>query len=167
MMPKKPVMNSSGTAVQKWRTVPSATSPLSDSAAIVARYGIQPAQWADYRALVGDPSDNLPGVRGIGPRTAASLVTRFGTVDALLGRVAEVEPARLREALERSRDELPLYVQLTRLRSDVPLPPGPRFGRVAPGGPDRMRRFFEELEFRSLLPKLDEALVAQTSPAQE
>jgi DNA polymerase-1 len=123
-----------------------------DEAAVKARFGVPPARLPDYVALVGDPSDNLPGVPGVGARTAARLVGRFGGVRELLARLDEVEPPRLRERLRAHADRLPLWLELARLRDDVPLPPGPRW---APLDVDALGRLFVALEFESLLPRLE------------
>ena len=131
---------------------------IHDEASIRARLGVDPAQLPDYRALVGDPSDNLPGVHGVGPRTAAALVRRFGTVAEMLARIDDVAPARIREAIAAAADRLPLYVDLSRLRDGVPLPEGPRWAPVDAAARERVRRLFEELEFRSLVPRLDAAV---------
>jgi hypothetical protein len=86
------------------------------------------------------------------PARATALVRRFGGVAGLLARTDEIAPVALRAALAARAGELPLWRDLARLRDDVPLPAGPRFGAFdAP----RARALFEELEFRSLLPRLD------------
>jgi DNA polymerase-1 len=105
-------------------------------------------------ALVGDSSDNIPGVRGIGPRAAAKLVQKYASVTALLEHAAEIEPPRLREAIILAREQLLANIELTRLRDDVPLPAGELYGAVDAEARDRLRGLFEELEFRSLVPRL-------------
>jgi DNA polymerase-1 len=132
-----------------------------DEAAVEARFGVPPNLLPDYAALVGDPSDNLPGVRGIGPRTAAKLICKFGHLPAILAQVDEVEPARVREAIRADMDKLLFFRNLAALRTDVPLPPGPRWGALDIDGLGRM---FEKLEFASLLPRL-EALRAEVEMA--
>lgn len=100
-----------------------------DSAAVARRYGVAPAQMADYLALIGDSVDNIPGVPGIGAKTAAALLGHFTDLDALLDNVDAVETLpirgarsvarRLRDGTEQAR----LALQLTRIPRDVPLPP--------------------------------------------
>ncbi|MBI4510506.1 MAG: hypothetical protein HY698_12810 [Deltaproteobacteria bacterium] len=126
-----------------------------DEAAIVRRYGLRPAQLPDYAALVGDPSDNLPGVPGIGPKTATRLLQRFGSVPSLLEHLAEVEPTRTREALMAHADRVRLWLLLTRLRDDVPLPPGPRYAPLTKEHLEQVRDLFRVLEFDSLMPRLN------------
>ncbi len=132
-----------------------------DEAAVEARFGVPPALLPDYAALVGDPSDNLPGVPGIGPRTAAKLIGEFGHLPAILAQVDEVKPPRVREAIRAHMDKLLFFRHLACLRTDVPLPSGPRWGALDIDGLGRM---FEELEFVSLLPRL-EALRAEVELA--
>jgi DNA polymerase-1 len=120
-------------------------------AAVQARFGVPPDLLPDYQALVGDASDNLPGVPGIGPRTAARLLARFGHLPGLIAQLDEVEPPRVREALRAASDKLLFFRSLARLRTDVPLAAGPRH---APLDVDRLRPLFEALEFSSLLPRL-------------
>jgi DNA polymerase-1 len=126
-----------------------------DQAAVWARYGVSPAELPDWKALAGDPTDELPGVPGVGGKTAAALVRRFGSVAGLLARLEEVRPERVREALEERRETLPLWRDLAKLRDDVPLPAGPRFSPLTSEARARVRKLFEELEFRSLIPRLD------------
>ena len=126
-----------------------------DEAAVWGRYGVSPAELPDYKALVGDVTDEIPGVPGVGPRTASALVRRFGSVAALVSRAAELEPASLRAKIEGLRGDLPLWRELTRLHEDAPLPPGPRFAPFTAEARERTRALFEELEFRSLIPRLN------------
>jgi DNA polymerase-1 len=125
-----------------------------DEAAVWARYGVAPGELPDWKALVGDVTDEIPGVPGVGPKTASALVRRFGSVPALLARLAEVEPASLRAAIAGLKAELALWRDLIRLHHDVPLPPGPRWAPLDAQGRQRTRALFERLEFRSLLPRL-------------
>lgn len=126
-----------------------------DEAAVWARFGVSPAELPDWKALAGDPTDELPGVPGVGGKTASALVRRFGSIAGLLARLEEVTPERVREALAERRELLSLWRDLARLRDDVPLPPGPRFAPLTSEARGRVRTLFEELEFRSLLPRLD------------
>lgn len=125
-----------------------------DAKAVRARFGVEPEQLPDRMALVGDPSDNIPGVPGVGLRTAARLLARFGDLDGLLAHVDEVEPRRLRDALAAHAKAARLFRELTRLRTDVPLPPGPRFAPFDAAARARVARLFDVLEFRSLTRRL-------------
>src|ERR1041384_5447640 len=77
-----------------------------DVAKIDERFGLRPDQMVDYKALKGDPTDNIPGVPGVGEKTAAKLIRDFETLDALYGRLEEVTPEKLREKLRDHRDQV-------------------------------------------------------------
>ena len=97
-------------------------------AGVRARHGVHPHQIADYLALTGDAIDNIPGVQGIGAKTAAQLLAHFGSLDALLARVDEIAFLRLRGAagiaarLRATREEVLLWRRLTTIALDAPLP---------------------------------------------
>jgi DNA polymerase I len=135
-----------------------------DEAAVLRRFAVEPEKLPDFIALVGDVSDDIPGVPGVGARTAARLVCTHGDVPTLLAGLADIRPARLREALARCADDLLLWRDLARLRDDVPLPAGPRLGRLTPATRAGVRSLCERLEFASLLPRLEDAF-AGLSPA--
>ncbi len=135
-----------------------------DEAAVWARYGVSPAELPDWKALAGDPTDNLPGVPGIGGKTAAALIRRFGGVPGILANLGAVEPPRVRDALLEARDDLPLWRDLATLRDEVPLGDGPRWLPFGPAQRVRVRELFEELEFRSLLARLDALDVTGAAP---
>jgi DNA polymerase-1 len=128
---------------------------LYDDAAIWARFGVAPAELPDWKALAGDVTDEIPGVPGVGKQRAAQLVRRFGGVGGLLARTNEIAPAALRDAVAARAADLPLWRDLAQLRADVPLAAGARFGRFDAAARARTRALFEDLEFRSLLPRLD------------
>jgi len=125
-----------------------------DPVAVRKRFGVEPRLLPDYVALVGDTSDNLPGVPGIGPRTAAALISSFGGTRELLLGLDRVS-ARTRRALEENRDQLVLNAELARLRTDVPLGTRELHGPLTGGVLDRLAEIFTALEFRSLEPRLE------------
>ena len=109
---------------------------------VAARYGIPGHAYADFAVLRGDPSDGLPGVKGVGDKTAAALVTRFGTVEQI---VTEMEagttegfPAGARAKLEGARDYLLAAPAVTRVVRDLPVPPLDDALRSAPKDPPRL-----------------------------
>ncbi|HVT09642.1 MAG TPA: 5'-3' exonuclease H3TH domain-containing protein [Polyangia bacterium] len=130
-------------------------SILYDHAALVARYGVEPRQLPSLTALVGDASDNLPRIPGVGARTAQKLVQRFGDMRRLLAGVEHVTPQALRATLAAASAQLLQTESLARLRDDVPLPPGARAASVGADAWSRMRALFAEWEFHSLLPRID------------
>jgi DNA polymerase-1 len=123
-------------------------------AEVEQRFGVPPGQMLDLRALVGDSSDNIPGVKGIGEKGAAKLLREFGSLDALLADVDRVEPRRVRDALREQADRARLSRELSRLRVDLPVAFDREQMRV--GEPDRgaLRALFGELEFKRLLEEL-------------
>ena len=114
------------------------------------RYGLEPAQFVDVLALMGDASDNVPGVPGIGEKTAIDLVQGFGSVEALLDRVDEVKGKKAREGLQANPDKARLSKELVTIKTDVDVPLD--WDRLAVGTHDHaaLVRIFERLEFRSL-----------------
>jgi DNA polymerase-1 len=126
-----------------------------DEAAVVARFDVTPRELPDWKALAGDPTDEIPGVPGIGAKRASTLVRKFGGVAGLLGRLDEVTPPSVRAALVQHADKLPLWRDLALLRATVPLSDAPRWAPFDEAARTRVRALFEELEFRSLVPRLD------------
>jgi len=120
------------------------------------RFGIGPERLPTWAALLGDASDNLPGVPGIGPATARALLTRYSSAAELLSKLDELGSARTREALSRHKEQIVRVEELARLRDDVPLSEPERPWAVPELGALRAR--FEELEFKSLLSRLDKLL---------
>jgi DNA polymerase-1 len=128
---------------------------LYDAAAVEGRFGVPPALLPTYVALVGDPSDNLVGVQGIGPRTAKTLVLEHRSVAALLANLDRVTAPKLRESLTTSAERLTLNEELARLRSDVPLTDTALVAPFTTACLPRLQALFEELEFKSLLVRLE------------
>jgi DNA polymerase I len=139
-------------------------SILYDRAALVARYGVEPGQLPSLTALVGDATDNLPKIPGVGARTAQKLVQRFGDMRGLIAGLEQVTPAALRSTLAAASAQLLETESLARLRDDVPLPSGARAAPVAAEAWSRMRALFVAWEFNSLLARLDQ-LARSEAPA--
>jgi DNA polymerase-1 len=137
---------------------------LYDEAAVLERFGVPPQRLPDFAAFVGDSSDNLPGVPGVGPTTAAKWVQAYGGVPNVLAHAAELAPARLRSIVAERAEQIERNLRLATLRTDVPLPSGPPLGQLSSAGLGRVREMFATLEFKSLLPRLD-ALATPGSPA--
>ena len=115
------------------------------------RLGVVPQHVTDYLALIGDASDNVPGVKGIGPKTAIQLIEQFGSVEQILEHVADVSGKRAREALEAHRDDALLSKRLVTIRTDLPVPLDTDALRLEE--PDRaaLKEIFLELEFHTLV----------------
>jgi DNA polymerase-1 len=139
-----------------------------DAAAVEARFGVPPSQLPSYVALVGDPSDEIPGVPGVGAKIAARWVREHagtGGVAGILARLDALAPARLRPVVAAHAEQIRLNEQLARLRSDVSLAPGPRHAGFDEAARTRLRALFTRLEFRSLLPRLDDLPVTTPTSA--
>jgi DNA polymerase-1 len=135
---------------------------LYDEAAVIARYGLTPRELPDYKALVGDVSDNVKGVPGIGPKTAVALIARFGTLEALLAAAPQDE--RLAKKLLPHRAAAVLAKELVTLRDDAPVVVKALEELAASLEMNAARAYFEKLGFRALLKRLDElAPVADSS----
>jgi len=128
-----------------------------DPAAVEERYGITPSQYLDFVALKGDTSDNIPGVPGIGDKTAAKLVNEFGSVEELLAHTERLK-GKQKENIEAAADRLALNKQLARIVTDLELDVQPEDCVMGPSDPEQIRSLFVSLEFRSLLDRLAEAL---------
>lgn len=118
-----------------------------DAAGVQEKFGVPPAQIAEYLALIGDTSDNIPGVDGVGPKTAAKWFAEFGTLEGILAAAGNLKPERFREALGRDATRLRLNLQLTTLH------PPPVQAPVVTGAPQPAKLFplLETMEMRSTL----------------
>lgn len=126
-----------------------------DAEAVEERFGVPPEKLLDLRALVGDPSDNIPGVKGIGEKGAAKLIQEFGDLDALLERAGEVKAKKAREGLEGQAEEARLSRELATLRRDVPLDGGWAGLEVSEPDVEALRALYQQLGFTRLLEALD------------
>ncbi len=126
-----------------------------DAQAVQERYGIRPEQIPDLKALAGDPSDNIPGVPGVGEKTAVKLLQQFGTVENLLMHLDEVSDPKLRERLAAMRDQIRQSKMLATILQEVPIDLGqiPPF-QLTPERLTAVQRVLEDLEFRSILRRL-------------
>ena len=126
-----------------------------DTAMVRERFGFEPLQMVDYKALVGDTSDNIPGVKGIGEKGAKALIDRFGTLDAMVEHVEEIEPKRTRNALAEGIDEARLSYELATIIREVPgLELDLDAAELADYDREAVVALFQELEFRSLINRL-------------
>ncbi|MGX1791752.1 DNA polymerase I [Microbacterium sp. NPDC055312] len=137
-----------------------------DPVTVHERYGVRPEQYPDIAALVGETSDNLPGVPKVGEKTAVKWLTQFGSLDELLARADEIKGVvggNLREHLDVVRRNR----KLNRLLDDVELPVAPAELVVKPIDAQAVRDIFARLEFRTLLPRVFEAAGAPDEPVHD
>ncbi|MGA9397072.1 MAG: DNA polymerase I [Anaerolineaceae bacterium] len=119
---------------------------------VIALWGIRPDQVVDYKALVGDTSDNIKGVPGIGAKTALSLLTKYSTLEDIYLHLDE-QPERIKTKLEAGRDSAFTSQKLARIVTDAPIALDFEAARTHAFEPDRVEALFKQLEFRSLLPR--------------
>ena len=129
---------------------------LYDQAAVEAEFGVAPGQLADLKGLAGDSSDNIPGVPGIGPKTAQSLLEQFGSLEAVLAQLEEVSGEKLRANLAEHADQARLSKQLATLATDMPLEVSPETLEWPGLQRAHLRELLARLEFSRLLARLDE-----------
>lgn len=132
-----------------------------DEAAVRARFGVPPWRLPSFVALVGDPSDNVPGVAGIGSAIAKRLLAKREDVAELLRDAAVLQPPRVALLLRDHAAQLLATEALVRLRIDAPLPPGPQLSAPREEHLQAVRAWFQTLDFKSLLPRLDKLVAAQ------
>ena len=118
------------------------------------KYGFGPELFVDYKGLMGDASDNIPGLPGVGEKTAAKLVMQFGTVENLLAHVDEVESERLRGIISDGEQRALMSKRLATIVTDAPVDMDFEGMRVREWDKPRLREIYTELEFRSFLKKL-------------
>ncbi len=131
-----------------------------DAEAVRARFGVGPEQMVDLMALIGDDIDNIPGVPGIGEKTASLLLKRFGSLEGLYGRLDEVEQPACRQRLAASRDQVERSRSLVQVRTDVPMEVVLQDLKLQEPDWLALRKLFRELEFKRLLGALEAHPVA-------
>lgn len=122
------------------------------------KFGFPPEKVDDYKALRGDPSDNIPGVRGIGPKTAKKLLEQFDSMEEIYQNLESVEPERVRNLLAESAEQAVLSKRLATIVRDVPIKLKLEKCRVQDFDRQRVEELFESLEFNSLLEQLPDVV---------
>jgi len=127
--------------------------------AVVEKYGLTPHQYPDFAALRGDPSDNLPGIPGVGEKTAAKWIVEYGSLQGLVDKVEDVR-GKVGDSLRANLSTVVLNRELTHLVRDVPLAQTPDTLRLLPWDRDKIHQLFDDLEFRVLRDRLFDTLAA-------
>jgi DNA polymerase-1 len=127
---------------------------LYDEAAVTEKYGITAKQIPDLKGLVGDPSDNIPGVRGIGDKTAVKLLQEFASIEKIYENLDKVTPPRAQAALKGNEADARRSKELATIVTDVPVTLNLEECRIDHFDHDTVAEMFRELEFTSLLPRL-------------
>ncbi len=123
-----------------WRTM--------DAEGVMVKFGVPPAAIADYLALVGDTSDNIPGLSGVGPKTAVKWLLEYGSIEGLIAAAQSVKPERFREVIAARTDDLRRNLKLTTLNLALPVQPP---GRLVEPDVNAVLRILGEMEMRGAL----------------
>jgi DNA polymerase-1 len=137
-----------------------------DTAGVEEKFGVTPAQIVDYLALIGDSSDNIPGVPKVGPKTAAKWLGNWGSLEGIIEHVGEIK-GKVGESLREHLEQLPLSRELATIRCDIELDSGPlELGRQ-PQDTERLRELYGQLDFKRWLDEVsgDAAESGATAPA--
>jgi DNA polymerase-1 len=138
-----------------------------DRAAVIERYGFGPEFVPDYKGLVGDTSDNIPGVPGIGAKTATALIDRFGGLDEILAHLDEVTPPKARKALEEHEAVARESKELATIVRDLDIPCDLERSTITNYEYDAVIGLLRELEFRTLVNRLPEPSTPGAAPLPE
>ena len=137
---------------------------LYDEEAVEQKYGIKPEQLADLKALAGDVSDNIPGVPGVGEKTATKLLQQYGSLQRIYDHIDDVAPDRLQDMLREYRNQAFQSKELSTIVKDVPVKLDLKACQVSHYDRDEVVKLFQELEFINLLPRLPQ-MKAEGSPS--
>jgi len=141
--------------IKLWNLRSSTSQPeIFDASACEAKWGLPPSAIVDMLALMGDSSDNVPGVPKVGKKTAVDLLTQFGSIDGVYEHLDDVKKPSIKKTLEENRDLADLSRQLVTLQLDLPLEIA--VGDLGPAAPDpeKLRPLFQRLDFKNLLADL-------------
>jgi DNA polymerase-1 len=127
---------------------------LYDEEAVEQKYGIKPEQLPDLKALVGDVSDNIPGVPGIGEKTAAKLLQQYCSLQGIYDRIEDITPDKLKDTLREYRTQAFQSKELSTIVKDVPIKLDLKTCQVSNYDRNEVAKLFQELEFINLLPRL-------------
>ncbi|HTM08531.1 MAG TPA: DNA polymerase I [Verrucomicrobiae bacterium] len=140
-----------------------------DAPTVLERYGVGPEKWIDFVALKGESSDNLPGVPGVGDKTAAQLIQKYGDIEQVIAHADDLTP-KLGAAIKANAEQVRINKELGRLLEDVPLDVDPAKITLEPWDDEQVRKLFTALEFRTLHERLKElqvhAAAAPTPPLE-
>jgi len=131
---------------------------------VIKKLGVRANQVVDYKAIVGDTSDNIPGVKGVGEKTAVALLEKFGTLDAIYANLEQVEK-RWQGKLETSKETAYMSRDLAQIETNLDIKFDFEHARVAPFDGSKLETFFKEMEFKTLLSKVP-AISGGTSTAE-
>jgi DNA polymerase-1 len=137
-----------------------------DAAKVKEQFGVRPDQMLDLLAIMGDASDNIPGLEGFGPKTAAALLQEFGTLDFILAHPEKVKGEKKQETLRTKQKDALLSRELATLHTQVEIPQDPEFYRIKEENKTQLTVFFQEMKFNTFLKEMELRSIhlAQNSP---
>ena len=138
---------------------------LYDAEAVEQKYGIKPEQLADLKALAGDVSDNIPGVPGIGEKTAAKLLQQYGSLQGIYDHIEDITPSRLQDTLREYRTQAFRNKELSTIVKSVPVKLDLKTCQVSRYDRSEVAKLFQELEFIKLLPRLPQIQAESPQPS--
>ncbi|WP_273757500.1 DNA polymerase I [Bartonella sp. AU55XJBT] len=124
---------------------------------VIEKWGVPPEKMIDLQALIGDSTDNVPGIPGIGPKTAAQLLNQFGSLDLLLQRVTEIKQTKRRENIQAYSEQVKISRELVKLKTDVPIDSDLDDFILEPQDGPRLIAFLKAMEFSTLTRRVAEA----------
>ncbi len=133
---------------------------------VYKKYGVYPEQFVDYQTIVGDSVDNIKGVKGIGPKTAAKLLNEFGSLEEIIKNLDKLKPKQ-KQAFEEALDRLEKNKQLVKLETKINLPIDINDLKVKQPNWEKLFKEFEELGFKKLLQEFKEKKDKDESPRQQ
>jgi DNA polymerase-1 len=157
----KDLMQLVGGNVVMWDTL---KDTLYDPAGVEKKFGVGPEYIADLLAIMGDSSDNIPGIPGIGEKGALELVKTYGHIEDIIKKADTIKPEKLRRSFSENIDKAIMSLELVKLDHDVPVETDMDGMKLKPGDQEELLRLFTELEFKGLMP---EAPVQQSAPVRE
>jgi len=148
------------------RLVNTMTETVLDPEGVEERFGVPADRIVDYLALVGDKVDNIPGIEGVGPKTAVRWLQRYGSLEGVMAHAEEIK-GKAGERLRQTLEQLPLYRDLVTIKQDVPLEQGPQLLRRQPPDQETLKALYTQLEFRNWLSELLDAAPESGEPGVE
>ena len=130
-----------------------------DRAGVIEKFGLPPEQIIDYLALIGDTSDNIPGIPGVGPKTAVKWFTQYGSLDEIINQADSIK-GKIGEKFRANMAQLPLSRQLTTIKLDVPLSETPETLQQQPADNEALLDLFQQLEFKRWLEELKHGAIS-------
>jgi len=137
-----------------------------DRAGVIEKFGLPPEQIIDYLALIGDTSDNIPGIPGVGPKTAVKWFKQYGSLDEIINQ-ADTIKGKIGEKFRANMAQLPLSRQLTTIKLDVPLTETPETLQPQPADNEALRELFQQLGFKRWLDELENGAASDHPPTDE